>query len=88
MPGGLHPPISVILTWKPNHVNPETRGWGIVVLVTVLLALTYIVVLLRLWARFVLARNAGVDDVLIIFNMVRWLCGFKCVSGANIHRFR
>ncbi|TLD37770.1 hypothetical protein E2P81_ATG03445 [Venturia nashicola] len=70
MPGGLHPPISVIATWTPNYVNPETRGWGIVVLVAVLLALTYVVVLLRLLARFVLAKNAGIDDALIIFNMV------------------
>lgn len=82
MPGGLHPPISVIETWRPNFVNPETRGWGIVVLVTLLLALTYIVVLLRLWARFVLAKNAGIDDALIIFNMVCYslATSFKSVT--------
>jgi hypothetical protein len=70
MPGGLHPPIEVILTWKPNYTKPETRGWGIVGLFTVLLLLTYVVVLMRLWARFRLAKNAGIDDALIIFNMV------------------
>jgi hypothetical protein len=70
MPGGLHPPIQVIETWRPNYINPETRGGGIVALVTVLLVLTYIVVLLRLWSRFGLTKTAGIDDALIIFNMV------------------
>jgi hypothetical protein len=70
MPGGLHPPLSVILSWKPNYVDPVTRGPGMIVLVAVLLSLTYVVVALRLWARFRMAKNAGVDDALIIFNMV------------------
>jgi hypothetical protein len=70
MPGGLHPPLSVLLSWTPNYVDPETRGSGIIVLVVVLLILSYILVSLRLWARFRLAKNAGIDDVLIIFNMV------------------
>ena len=85
MPGGLHPPISVIATWRPNYVDPETRGWGIVALVTVLLSLTYLVVLLRLWARFILAKNAGIDDALIIFNMVGLLI-FNFGQDANNKR--
>jgi hypothetical protein len=70
MPGGIHPPFSVILSWKPNYVNPENRGWGVVILVSVLLILTYIVVCMRIWARFRLLKNSGIDDALIIFNMV------------------
>jgi hypothetical protein len=73
MPGGLHPPLATILQWSPNYVNPETRGIGIVILVVLLLALTYVVVLMRLWARLRMAKNAGVDDALIVFNMVSWL---------------
>jgi hypothetical protein len=76
MPGGLHPPISVLISWIPNYANPETKGWGLVILVIVLLALAYIVVAMRLIARFKLAKNPGIDDGLIIFNMVRAPLGF------------
>jgi hypothetical protein len=69
MPGGLHAPISVMLTWRPNYVNPETRDMKIIILIAVLLSTTYFVVGLRLWARFKLANNAGVDDLLIMFNL-------------------
>jgi hypothetical protein len=70
MPGGLHPPTYVTAAWTPNFINPETRGCGIVVLVAVLLALTYLVVFMRLWARVRLSKNAGIDDALIAFNIV------------------
>jgi hypothetical protein len=70
MPGGLHAPLSVVLTWKPNYVNPETRGDWIGPVVIALLGLTYIVVVLRLWTRFRIAKNPGIDDALIVFNLV------------------
>jgi hypothetical protein len=73
MPGGLHPPISVVLSWQPNLIDPPTRSWALVITVAVLLALTYIVVGLRIWARFGIAKNWGIDDVLIMFNMVSGL---------------
>jgi hypothetical protein len=74
MPGGIHAPLSVVASWpEPNFVNPQTSGGYIVVLVLVLLALCYVVVLLRLWSRFYLAKNAGIDDALIVFNMVRYV---------------
>jgi hypothetical protein len=73
MPGGLHPPISVILSWatKVNYIDPPSRGWTMPILVSVLLSFTYIIVGLRIWARFGIARNGGIDDALIIFTMVR-----------------
>ena len=67
---GLHPPLSVVATWKPNYTNPETSGRGVIAVVAVLLVICYGVVSLRLWARFFLTKNAGIDDALIIFNMV------------------
>jgi hypothetical protein len=70
MPGGLHAPVSVLLTWRPNYIDPETRDMKIIILIAVLLSTTYFVVGLRLWARFKLANNAGLDDLLIMFNMV------------------
>lgn len=72
MPGGLHAPISVLLTWRPNYVNPEIRDMKFLCFVAALLSFTYFVVALRLWARFKLANNAGVDDLLIMFNLVRF----------------
>ena len=71
----LHPPLSVVETWTPNYTNPVTGGESVLVVIAVLGALGYVVVALRLWARFVVAKNAGIDDALIIFNMVP-LTGF------------
>lgn len=70
MPGGLRPPIEVIASWKFNYVNPEHSGRYVVIATSVMLGLTFLVVVLRLWARFRLAQSAGIDDGLIIFNMV------------------
>ena len=77
MPGGLHPPIEVILSWatKIDYINPPSHGYTIVILTSVLLGCTYIVVGMRLWARLVVAKSGGIDDALIIFNMVRLVFG-------------
>jgi hypothetical protein len=71
MPGGIHPPLSVIATWRPNYVNPETRGGGVLVMEIVLLVACYVTVGLRLWTRLVQSHSFGYDDALIIFNLVR-----------------
>jgi hypothetical protein len=70
MPGGLFPPIEVIGSWDINYVNFPTSGTDVIIITAVLTGITYLVVGMRLWARFRLANNGGVDDVLIIFNMV------------------
>jgi hypothetical protein len=70
MPGGLRPPVEVIASWKINYINPETGGRYVVITTAVMLGLAYLAVVMRLWARFRLAKSAGIDDALIIFNMV------------------
>lgn len=66
------PPLSVIATWPFNFINPpETRGWGVIFLFVLLIVTTYIVVSLRIWARLRRSKNPGIDDALIVFNMVR-----------------
>ena len=70
MPGGLHPPPEVFLSWRPNYIDPERRGPGVVVLTGVMLALVYLVVALRLYARGVKAHTLGLDDVLIAMNLI------------------
>jgi hypothetical protein len=71
MPGGVHPPLETLETWHFNYVNPETGGFYIVVLVGVLLGLAYLAVILRLVSRLYFQRNFGIDDGLIVANMVR-----------------
>ncbi|KAF2673229.1 hypothetical protein BT63DRAFT_451264 [Microthyrium microscopicum] len=70
MPGGLHPPLAVIFSWDPAFVNVPNRGWGIVILVSILLPLAYVVVGMRMWARCIMTKNAGIDDALIVFNLL------------------
>jgi hypothetical protein len=78
MPGGLRPPLEVIGSWTINYVNPPTSGGGIIVMTSILLGVAYLVVGMRLWARFRLVKSAGIDDGIIIFNMV--------LAFSGIHR--
>ncbi|KIW00259.1 uncharacterized protein PV09_08149 [Verruconis gallopava] len=71
MGGGLHPPLSVILSWPPsNYVDPVTHGHGVIVMEGVLLGLCYFIVALRVYTRLFQAKNFGLDDVLIMFNLI------------------
>jgi hypothetical protein len=78
MAGGLHPPPEVVAEWllKANYVNPETRGGEVIIMEIILLVACYIIVALRVWARAFNAKNFGIDDALIIFNLV---CIMDCV---------
>jgi hypothetical protein len=73
---GLHPPVSVIATWSPNYTDPEIGGRYVIIVASVLLAFVYVVVALRVWARFHLAKNSGIDDYLIVTNLV-------CILSSN-----
>jgi hypothetical protein len=70
MPGGLHPPVEVIATWPFNYEDVETSGFYVVILVSVLLGLSYLAVIMRLVSRLYIQKNFGIDDGLIVFNMV------------------
>jgi len=74
MPGGIHPPLSVIASWPhPNYVDPVTRGNGALVLCTFFGVIVAMAFGARLWARFVILRNAGIDDWLMIAALVsKW----------------
>ncbi|KAF2400162.1 integral membrane protein [Trichodelitschia bisporula] len=66
MPGGLHPPIEVLKEWAArDHSHIETRGWGLVVVTLLMSLLTFATLVARLWARLVIQRNAGLDDLII-----------------------
>jgi hypothetical protein len=72
MPGGIHAPLEVILTWPtPNYVNPTTRPNTIFVLACVCGPTTIVLLLGRLWVRSFHQRNPGWDDWLILAGTVR-----------------
>jgi hypothetical protein len=70
MPGGLFPPIDVIITWRPNYIDPVRRGNGVIAGFCILCFFAYLIVGLRLYARIHLVKNPGIDDVLIAINLV------------------
>ncbi|KAJ8116664.1 hypothetical protein OPT61_g1959 [Boeremia exigua] len=64
--GGLHPPAEVMRSWpKPNYVNPEDRGWVSSIVVLIVLGITFLVYVARMWARLGLGKNAGLDDTIM-----------------------
>lgn len=64
--GGLHPPTDILLKWpKPNYINPEDRGWDSTIVLLVVLGITFLVYIARMWARLSLGKNAGWYDTLM-----------------------
>lgn len=69
--GGLHPPGEVLLSWPaPNYVNPETRGWEAPIILIIMLVATTIIYVARMWARLVVAKNYGLDDIIMSISML------------------
>ncbi|PYH48708.1 uncharacterized protein BP01DRAFT_420483 [Aspergillus saccharolyticus JOP 1030-1] len=66
MPGGMHPPLSVIASWPPrNTVNPESHGPAALVLAAVVGGMAFVTVMVRLYARCFIQHQGGIDDILI-----------------------
>jgi hypothetical protein len=77
MPGGTHPPLTVILSWpNPNYVNPPRHGWGLTIGIVVISALAVLTVCARMWARLRLQKNGGIDDVFIVAALVGEACQY------------
>jgi hypothetical protein len=65
------PPPSVIASWPPpNYIDPETRGPSLLIVNSVFLALSLAALAGRLWARLVILRAPGLDDILITVAIV------------------
>jgi len=73
MPGGYHPPPSVVASWPaPNYIDPPLYSRSNpVVTVCVLGIISVLVVGARMVARFKIQRNAGIDDWLMLAALVR-----------------
>ncbi|GLA46039.1 hypothetical protein AnigIFM63604_008001 [Aspergillus niger] len=66
MPGGLHPPLSVMESWPArNTINPESHGSASIVLPVIFGSIAVTAVILRLWARCVIQRQGKLDDFFI-----------------------
>lgn len=69
--GGIHVPPEVIASWPaPNYISPETRTSGAPVALSIVLVVTLLVYVARMWARLIMTKNAGVDDVLTSISMI------------------
>lgn len=69
--GGIHVPPEVIASWPtPNYISPEERTWGAPVALSILLAVTLLVYVARMWARLTMTKNAGADDAVVSISMI------------------
>ncbi|KAK2800356.1 hypothetical protein FQN50_008172 [Emmonsiellopsis sp. PD_5] len=67
------PPVNVIASWpRPNFEDPEYQGPQLAIVGIVFTTISIFVVILRIWVRMVMKRNAGWDDWLIVLATVAW----------------
>jgi hypothetical protein len=67
MPGGLNPPLEVILSWpKPNFIDPETKPDSLLLIACICGPITVSLLFVRLWVRILHQRNPGWDDWLML----------------------
>jgi len=72
MPGGFHPPLSVILSWPlPNYTDPVGKGPQLLIVTIIFGILSVLFVAARLWSRIKVQKNAGLDDLCITLALVR-----------------
>jgi hypothetical protein len=72
MPGGIHAPIEVILTWPtPNYDRPTTRPNTVLLIACICSPFTFAMLMARLWVRIFHQRNPGWDDWLAVAGTVR-----------------
>jgi len=71
MPGGQHPPLSIILSWPEKGTVPASASarHGTVIWLCVLLFLCVLVMAARMRARW-LRGNYGMDDWLLLGSLV------------------
>ncbi|KAK2765016.1 hypothetical protein FQN54_008715 [Arachnomyces sp. PD_36] len=71
MPGGFHPPPSVIASWpEPNYVDPEVRGKELIVFNGVLGIASLLAVAARLFVRVKIQRRLGPDDLFLTLGLI------------------
>ncbi|WYZ39944.1 hypothetical protein EsH8_IV_000285 [Colletotrichum jinshuiense] len=86
------PPLAVLLAWpRPNYINPENRGPGLLIIEMVFLGIATICLCLRMYIRIFKIRQTGWDDWLMVAAMVFCIGVTICVIlatqlyGWNLH---
>ena len=74
------PPLSVIVTLKPNYDDPPTWGPTVFIVNSIFLFLATIAVGTRLYTRIALRRWFGADDAFIVFAFV-WHLAMERLVG-------
>ncbi|KAF2008119.1 hypothetical protein P154DRAFT_419755, partial [Amniculicola lignicola CBS 123094] len=70
MPGGIQPPLEVMLSWPaPNYIDPPTRGRAVLFLACIFGPLSLAMLIARLWVRIKIQHSAGWDDWLMMATM-------------------
>lgn len=65
------PSLEILATWpKPNYVDPETRGKGVLIVNLILFPVALTIILIRLYTRLHISKSFGLDDWLIIAAML------------------
>ncbi|TEY80334.1 hypothetical protein BOTCAL_0039g00310 [Botryotinia calthae] len=65
------PSPEIIASWPvPNYENPETQGYGVLIVTSILLPIVLSIILIRLYTRLVMSKAFGLDDWLILAAMV------------------
>ncbi|KXH37460.1 integral membrane protein [Colletotrichum simmondsii] len=65
------PPIDVLIHWpRPNYINPENRGPGLLIIEMVFLGIALICLCLRMYIRIVKIRQTWWDDWLMVAGMI------------------
>jgi hypothetical protein len=70
MPGGIDPPLAVLASWPEPSLDPIRRGWGFPVVIIIFAVIALLFVVARLWARVVVQKNPGLDDIVIVLALV------------------
>ncbi|KAK4446895.1 hypothetical protein QBC34DRAFT_304216 [Podospora aff. communis PSN243] len=81
---GRTPPPEVRATWPPpNFVDPETRGPALLIVELIVLPISLLVLLLRMYVRCIVLKNSGWDDWLMVAASVFGTGVTICVILAN-----
>ncbi|KAK3389762.1 hypothetical protein B0H63DRAFT_390514 [Podospora didyma] len=78
------PPAEVRMSWpKPNYIDPETRGPGLLIVELTILPAALICVILRLYVRLCVLKKSGIDDWLMVIAVIFAIGVTVCVILAN-----
>ncbi|XP_014556395.1 hypothetical protein COCVIDRAFT_99992 [Bipolaris victoriae FI3] len=88
--GGIHVPPEVIASWPtPNYISPEERTWGAPAALSILLVVTLLVYVARMWARLTMTKNAGADDAVVSISMIPLIgLSIATILGVKIYGFQ